>query len=131
MRVSDFALLEFLLMSTIKAVFGILVIVGGIYLGIQALPPYFYNYQFKDDLTEIARFASVNNKGEEDIRAEVMKKALYYGLPIRPDQIKVTSDTGDVGISVDYNVVVNLVGGRKWTMNFNPATESKSLTKRR
>lgn len=118
-------------MNTIKAVFGILVIVCGIYVGIQALPPYFYNYQFKDDLTEIARFASVNNKSEEDIRTEVMKKAAFYNLPIRPEQIKVTSDTGDVGISVDYNVVVNLVGGRKWTMSFTPATESRSLTKRR
>ncbi len=118
-------------MKTIKALFGILVIVCGIYLGWQALPPYFYNYQFKDDLTEEARFASVNNRGEEAIRNDVMKRAAHYGLPIKPEQITVTSDAGDVGISVNYNVVINLVGGRTWTMNFNPATESKSLTKLR
>jgi hypothetical protein len=118
-------------MNTIKAVIGIFVIVAGIYLGIQALPPYFYNYQFKDDLVEIARFASVTNKSEEDIRKDVMKKAVSYNLPIRPEQIQITRDSGDVGIVVNYNVVVNLVGGRKWTMNFAPATESKSLTKSR
>ena len=118
-------------MTTIKAIFGILLIVALIYLGWQAIPPYFYNYQFKDDLTEIARFASVSNKSEEDIRNEVMKKAISYNLPIRPDQIQITRDSGDVGIVVNYNVVVNLVGGRKWTMNFTPATESKSLTKSR
>jgi hypothetical protein len=118
-------------MNTIKAVFGIAVIVGGIYLGIQALPPYFYNYQFKDDLVEIARFASVNNKPEDDIRRDVMKKAVSYNLPVRPEQIQISRDGGDVGIAVNYNVVVNLVGGRKWTMNFTPATEVKSLTKSR
>lgn len=118
-------------MNTIKAIFGILVIVAGIYLGVQALPPYFYNYQFKDDLTEIARFASANFKSEDDIRSEVMKKVAYYNLPIRSDQVTISRDAGDVGISVNYNVVVNLVGGRKWTMNFTPATESKSLTKQR
>ena len=116
-------------MTTIKAIFGILLIVALIYLGWQAIPPYFYNYQFKDDLTEIARFASVSNKSEEEIRNEVLKKAVYYSLPIRPDQITVIRDGGDVGISVNYNVVVNLVVGRRWTMHFTPATESKSLTK--
>ena len=118
-------------MNTIKALIGIFVIVAGIYLGIQALPPYFYNYQFKDDLVEIARFGSANNKSEEDIRSEVMKKAASYNLPIRPDQVQISRDQGDVGIAVNYNVVVNLVGGRKWTMNFAPATESKSLTRLR
>src|SRR5579859_5324579 len=98
-------------MNTIKAIIGLLVIVGGIYLGIQALPPYFYNYQFKDDLVEIARFASVTKKSEEDIRKDVMKKVVSYDLPIRPEQIQITRDSGDVGIAVNYNVVVNLVGG--------------------
>lgn len=116
-------------MATIKALFGIFVLVAGIYLGWQAIPPYFYNYQFKDDLTEEARFASASNRTEEDIRTAVMKRAVHYNLPIKPDQITVSQDGGDVGISVKYDVVVNLVGGRKWTMNFNPSTESKSLTK--
>jgi uncharacterized protein DUF4845 len=118
-------------MNTIKAIIGILVIVGGIYLGIQAIPPYFYNYQFKDDLVQIAQFGSANLKSEEDIRNEVLKKAASYNLPVRAEQVQVTREGGDVGISVNYNVVVNLVGGRKWTMNFTPATESKSLTKLR
>ncbi|MBI2682800.1 MAG: DUF4845 domain-containing protein [Acidobacteriales bacterium] len=111
-------------MARVKALFGLAVVVGGIYLAIMLLPPYFANYQFQDDVSTIAKFSSVSmGKSDDDILADVMKKVKEHDLPIRSEQIKISHSERQITISVDYDVVVELVGGRTQVLSFHVASK--------
>jgi hypothetical protein len=107
----------------IKALLGLALVVGAGYLAFMFMPPYFANFQFTDDVQSIAKFAAVNTRSEDDLRAEVMKKAREYELPIKPEQLKVNRTDRAVNISVDYVVVVNLVGDKQVPLNFHVASK--------
>ena len=102
-----------------KALFGLLVVIAVGYVAFMFLPPYFNKYQFTDDITSIARFAGPTARTEEDIRAEVMKKAKEYDLPIKPEQVRITREGQKVTIGADYTYVVNLVGGKQVPLDFH------------
>jgi len=95
-------------MKSVRAIFGILVIVGAFYVGWMILPPYFHAYQFEDAVAEEARLGTYSNKSEDDIKQIVAKKAQDLDLPVQPDQVKVTKGYNSLDISVDYTVHVDL-----------------------
>ena len=66
----------------LKAVIGILIIVGGIYVAWNMVPPYFHNYQFQDDLDDIARRNSYTSKTDDDIKDMVIRKADAAQIPL-------------------------------------------------
>jgi hypothetical protein len=111
-------------MARLKALFGLAMVVAGAYLAFMLLPPYFANYQFQDDVSSIAKFASVStNRSDDDILAEVMKKVKEHDLPIRPEQVKISHSERQVNIVVDYDVVLDLVGGRQQVLSFHVASK--------
>ena len=107
----------------IKALLGLALVVGAGYLGFMFMPPYFSNFQFNDDVQSIAKFAAVNTRSEDDLRADVMKKAREYDLPIKPEQLKISRNERAVNISVDYVVVVELIGDKQVPLNFHVASK--------
>jgi hypothetical protein len=110
-------------MASVKALLGVLLLVGAGYLAFAFIPPYFTNYQLRDDINTIAKFAGVNTRNtEEDIRNDVMRKVREYQLPIVPEQVRVSRDERSVTISVDYTVVVDLVGGKRVPIKFHAAS---------
>lgn len=106
-------------MGRLKALIGLLIVAGGVYMGAMILPVYFASYQFKDDVVTISKFASIDpNKGEDSIREEVYKKAQSHELPLKMEQIKVTRNGRDVTIEAPYSVTVDLIGGKQWNADF-------------
>ena len=111
-------------MGSMKALLGLLLVVIAAYVAFQFIPPYFNNYQFRDDIQTIAKFAPANPKSsEEEIRNEVLKKAQSYGLPVTMEQIRVAKDGSSVSINVDYTVVVNLMGGKQVPITFHASNK--------
>ena len=90
------------------------------------LPVLINEYQFQDSLQTIARFASVNRKNPEQIRAAVLEEAQKEDLPVQADDVKVVSNSGNIRIDVDYSVTVDLKV-YQWTLNFHPAASNASL----
>ena len=116
-------------MKSFKALFGLAVIAGFVYLGLQLIPPYFANFQFQDDVTTAARFASVDTRSTDDsVREDVLKKARGYSINLKPEQVKVTRDGRQVYILVVYDVTVDLVAGRSYTFHFEDASEAKATS---
>ena len=118
-------------MGTIKAIVGILAIIGIVYSGFQIVPPELNNYSFQDDLKQIAVTGSANpNKSDEDIRTMVLAKARERELPITGNQVTVQRITtpGLLGVYVaaDYNVTVNLPG-YALNLHFTPSSENKGF----
>jgi cell division protein FtsL len=110
----------------LKAIVWTLILVAVIYGAVLVIPVLINEYQFQDSLQEIARFASVNRKSNEQIRQSVLEEAQKEDLPVQAEDIKVEGNSGNVHINVDYSVTVDLKV-YQWTLNFHPAASNASL----
>ena len=111
----------------LKAIIWTMILVAFIYVAAIVLPVLINEYQFQDSLQNIARSASVYRKNSEEIRKSVMDEAQKADLPIQAEDVKVESNSGNIKISVDYSVTVDLKV-YQWTLNFHPAASNTSLT---
>lgn len=96
-------------MKSLKSLLGIAVVVAAFYVAFKLMPVYFNEYQFEDSLEQIARYSAYQqNKTEDDIRNEVMKKAREFDIPIQSEQISIFRQGTNLTISTDYNIHVDL-----------------------
>ena len=113
-----------------KAVFGILVMVAVIIVGVALIPPYWANYQFEDAIKTEALMSTNSNKTEDAIRDSVFKKAQDLDIPLTKDDIKVqrvgTMGNGSVSIQAPYTVSINLPG-YPVELHFTPTTVNKGV----
>jgi len=116
-------------MGTIKLVFGIFVIVVGVYLGTAMIPVYYSNYEFRDVVKTEATLETYTTKPESEIRDSLYKKAQSLDIPLTKDDIKVTRHgtvgTGSLVISAPYTVHLDLPG-YPLDLHFDASTENKS-----
>jgi cell division protein FtsL len=112
--------------ANLKAVIWTMVLAAFIYVAAMVLPVLVNEYQFQDSLQDIARFASVNRKNNDQIRQAVLDEAQKEDLPVQADNIKVVGNAGNIHINVDYSVTVDLKV-YQWTLNFHPAAYNASL----
>jgi predicted membrane protein len=110
----------------LKAIIWTAIFVSMIYVGIMVIPILVDEYQFQDAMTSTARFASANRQTAEDIRASLVKEAKSEDIPIKPEDIHVESQSGNVRISAPYSVTVDL-HVYQWTLNFNPTASNNAL----
>ncbi len=91
-------------MKTIKALFGLAVLVVAVYVAWTMIPPYFNNYKLEDIVAEEARINSYSNKSEDAMRETVYQKAKDLDIPLTPENISVTRNGQSVAIDVNYVV---------------------------
>jgi len=116
-------------MGTLKAVVGFLVMIGIAYSGFQIVPPEMTNYSFTDDLRNIAMVGGANpHETDQELLAEVMKKAQEREIPLKPEQVTVqrigTPGAPAVYIAADYSVPVSLPG-YSFILHFTPSSGNK------
>jgi hypothetical protein len=118
-------------MGTVKLILGLLVIVGVIMACWQIVPPELANYQFQDDLHNLAMMAaSQPNRSDEDLRNAVLNKAREHEIPLEGTQVTVqhigTPGVPAVYFAADYNVPVNLPG-YSFILHFTPTSGNKGF----
>ena len=96
-------------MGKIKALIGIVFVVGCFYVAWNLVPPYFNNYQFQDALDDIARKNSYTTLSEDDIKKMVVTKADTEDIKLKEDQVSVTRTRDGLGISVKYRIHVEML----------------------
>jgi hypothetical protein len=112
--------------GSLKAIVCTAILVALVYVGIKVLPILVTEYEFQDSIQNIARYASVNRQDETKIQKAVVAEAQKDGLPIMPEDVKVEGAGGNVQISADYSVTVDL-SVYQWTLNFHPTAVNKAL----
>jgi hypothetical protein len=122
---------RFKAMGAIKLLLGLLAIVAVVVSMFQIIPPIMGNYSFQDDLRTIALMDGTNQqKSEEDVRNDVLRKAQEHELPIDARQVTVhrinTPGIATVYIAADYAVTVNLPG-YSFDMRFTPNSGNKGF----
>ncbi|HKW74104.1 MAG TPA: hypothetical protein VJN64_01140 [Terriglobales bacterium] len=95
-------------MGKIKGLIGLLVIAGGFYVAWSLIPPYFYNYQFQDDLDDVARRVSYMSIPDDDVKQMVIRKAQQEEITLKEDQIAITHNGATIGITVKYSIHVDM-----------------------
>jgi hypothetical protein len=117
-------------MGRIKKLLSLLVFLVAVYMGWTVVPIYLASYQFQDSLVTIAKFADAGivPRTDDQLREDVMKKAKELDVPLNPEAIRIIRGGPQVQISADYTVVVDLIGGKQLTLQFNPTSMDKART---
>jgi hypothetical protein len=118
-------------MGTIKALIGILAIVGSIYAAWQIVPPELSNYSFQDDVRNLAMMAGSNpRQTDQDLVDAVMKKAQEHQITLTAEQVTVqrmgTPGAPAVYVAADYSVPVSFPG-YSFTLHFTPSSGNKGF----
>ena len=117
-------------MGSFKMLLGVFVIVAGVYASVKLLPPYFENYQFQDAVKDEATRDTYAPTSEDQIRANVFKKAQEYDIPVKEEGIQVQRQgsqfNGTITIHVPYVVHIDFPG-YPMDLNFDASTENKSV----
>ncbi|HET9407301.1 MAG TPA: hypothetical protein VFO39_08690 [Candidatus Sulfotelmatobacter sp.] len=118
-------------MGTLKGILGFAVIAVALYTCWEVIPPELANYQYQDDLRDIAMMAAANpSRSEEDLRVAAVKKAQERNISLQAEQVTVQR-IGSVGavafyIAADYSVPVDLPG-YSFTLHFTPSSGNRGF----
>ncbi len=97
------------------------------FVAIKTIPPYVGNYELQDHIRQlcIEAAAAPRPPAADDLRNNVVKFAQDQGLPVSPDNVKVTV-AGKISIELDYSVPVDL---KVYTvvLHFTPTAEGRPL----
>src|SRR5260370_27704212 len=118
-------------MGTLKAVIGLLVMIGCAYAGFQIVPPELSNYSFQDDLRNVAMMGGANpRQTDQDLVDAVVRKARDHEITLAPESVTVqrigTPGAPAVYVAADYSVPVNLPG-YSFTLHFTPSSGNKGF----
>lgn len=118
-------------MGSVKAIVGILAIVGAIYAGFQIIPPELSNYSFQDDLRNVAMVAGGNpRETDQEILDSVIKRARGHDITLTPEQVTVqrigVPGALAVYVAVDYSVPVSLPG-YSFNLHFTPSSGNRGM----
>lgn len=91
-------------MVRLKALLLIAILCSALYVGSQVAPAVYSYYQFQNDLEQAVITESYSTRSEGEIQDSIVARGHDYGIPIRPDQIKVRRDGTELSISAEYTV---------------------------
>ncbi|MFZ0640117.1 MAG: DUF4845 domain-containing protein [Candidatus Acidiferrales bacterium] len=109
-----------------KTLLTLVIIFALVFSAIKIVPIYVANYQLQDSMQEEATYASVNRKSADQIKADLEKKLTNLGLSVDPSTIQVTSVMGNVQISLEYTIPVDLKV-YQLQLHFHPQADNTSL----
>lgn len=110
----------------VKALFALVILIVMIYASIKIVPAYVTNYQLLDSMQEEATFASVNRKTADAIKTDVEQKLTDLGIQVDPSTIQVSDLSGNVTISLEYTVPVDLTF-YQLQLHFHPHAYNASI----
>jgi hypothetical protein len=112
--------------SRISSLITLVIVAFVVFCVFKVAPAYMNNYQLQDFMAEEARFAVVNHKGGDEVRADTMKKIAELGVPATEKDISVIQQPTSTQISVHYSVPVDLKV-YQFTLDFTPTADGRTM----
>ena len=109
-------------MGRLKTFIGVFIVVAFFYLLWKILPPYIQEYQFQQEIQDIAIHNEYSPLDENGIRDLVKKKINDIGVPVNPDSVVVQKSSFDVTIGTNYSVHID-APLYPFDLTFHPATK--------
>jgi len=108
--------------ASVSGMLTLVVLVFVSYEAYKFAPVLVAQYEFKDALTEAAKFS--RGKKEFQIKDNLAAKAGELGLPIASNQIKVSLQNTSTRIQVKYQLSVEWLPGKLYTWDVDEVAES-------
>lgn len=91
----------------------------------RVFPVYSHSSQLADYIKDKAVRVAAENQTPGAVQADVVEYARRLGLPVSPEQVSVTSDSGTLSIKLDYKVPVDLEVVT-WNLHFTPSVINRA-----
>jgi YbbR domain-containing protein len=112
--------------SKLKTVFALAIVAALVFAVVKIVPVYVTNYQLQDSMQEEATFASVNRKSADQIKTDMEKRLENLGISVDPSTIEVSAFGGNVQISLEYTIPVDLTV-YQLQLHFHPQADNASI----
>ena len=99
---------------------GVAVLLALAAIGLALVPPYTSNWKLQRYVNELIADPATAKEPREAIRTKVVDKAASLGIPLRNDDIQITTSDDAVHIDVLYVVHVDMAGYTV-DLHFRPA----------
>ena len=109
--------------ANISGILSLIVLAFVAYEAYKFAPVLIAQYEFKDSLSEAAKFS--RGKKDFQIKDNLAKKAAELGLPIASNQIKVTLQNTKTRIQAKYQLSVEWLPGKLYTWDVDEVAESQ------
>lgn len=87
---------------------GIAVLVALVAFGVLLIPSYYRNWQFQGALEDTVAADQGLSRTPAMLQVDVSNEAARLGLPVSPDQVKVTQSPGKLKLEAAYFVRIDL-----------------------
>jgi len=111
--------------AILKPILGFLILGALLLICARVFPVYSHSSQLADYIRDKGVRATAENQAPGAIQADVVEYARGLGLPVSPEQVSVTSDSGMLSIKLDYRVPVDLEV-LTWNLHFTPSVISRA-----
>ena len=111
--------------SILKPVLGLAILAVLLVISARVFPVYSRSSQLADYIRDRAVRDAAANPSPRDVQAEVVEYARGLALPLSPEQVSVTSDSGTISIKLDYTVPVDLAVATV-NLHFTPSVISRA-----
>jgi len=111
----------------LKALLSLALLAASIFAAFKTFPAYLNNYQLQDHIRQLSTQLAVRPvpATPADVTKEVVQFAQDHGIPLAPDNVRVTIGH-QVKIDLDYTVPVDL-SVYTFRLHFTPSADSLSL----
>jgi hypothetical protein len=113
-------------MKELKSIFGLLILLVGGFVFYKVFPAYWDDYKLSRMLEEQAISNTYTNKSESEMAAAIAEKATAIDVPLTPEQVTVQRTAGDLTITAEYSVHVDLPF-YPLDLNFKTASKNKNV----
>jgi hypothetical protein len=94
-------------MRLIKTLIKVAIFLGIAHAAYRAVPAYWHYVQFRDEVTEVARFSG--GRSENDVRDRIAKLIARHDLPLDPSEVSIEPGKGSTAIDASYEQQIELL----------------------
>lgn len=94
-------------MKVVRRLINLAIVLAIAHAGYRAVPVYWNYVQFRDEVTEVARFSG--GRSEQDIRNRVAEIISRHDLPLDPAEVSIVPSRGSTAIDASYEQPVELL----------------------
>ncbi len=110
-------------MKELKSIFGLLILLVGGFVLYYVIPAYWGDFKLGRLIEDQAVFYTYTPKSDAEIQAAIAQKAQEFSVPRTPEQVTVKRTPGDLMITAEYSVHVDLP---LYPLDLNFKTASKN-----
>jgi hypothetical protein len=113
-------------MREFKSIFTLLLLLVGGFVMYKVVPAYWDDFKLGRLLEEQSQIDTYNSSSNEDIATSIARKAGELNVPLSPEQVKIQRGVGDLTITAEYTVHVDLPL-YPLDLNFKTSTKNKNV----